>query len=84
VPFFCHNNGIIFFAKLFLSDGVKARGNCGGALLPINAAQQRSTDHEQMPSHCFEAATALQAHPAGSVRLDHIASGIVNADHCIM
>jgi hypothetical protein len=24
VPFFCHNNGINFLAKLFLSDEVKA------------------------------------------------------------
>jgi hypothetical protein len=26
VPLFCHNNGINFFAKLFPSDRVKARG----------------------------------------------------------
>jgi hypothetical protein len=30
VPFFCHNNGINLFAKLFLSDGVKAPTRRGG------------------------------------------------------
>jgi signal transduction histidine kinase len=29
VPFFCHNNGINLFAKLFLSDGVKSTAGNG-------------------------------------------------------
>jgi hypothetical protein len=46
VPFFCHNNGINLFAKLFLSDRVNAPTRISAANLE---APQRSTfDKETM------------------------------------
>ena len=83
MPFFCHNNGINSFAKLFLSDGVKARGSCGG-LAPRNAAQQRSTAPEQMPSHCVEASYGSSGSPNVLVRLDHVTGRIVHANHSVI
>jgi hypothetical protein len=55
-----------------------------GDLPPRNAAQQRSTAPEQMPSHCVEASYGSSGSTNVLVRLDHVASFIVNADHRIM
>jgi hypothetical protein len=74
---------LIFLQSFFFQTESK-HAVAAGDMPPRNAAQQRSTAPEQMPSHCVEAAYGSSGSPDVLVRLDHVTRRILHANHSVI